>query len=382
MKPKMVHLVSSPATSGVTATIKLVAMGLRDAWEPILVHYGRHEGIAPEFLNEGMSVRQIKAPPLFFRQIRTLWTIISLRKTLRDIGPCLVNAHSFDADLMAARALPTNAAPIVVTSQSFSYVQWVKNHLKDYERLGKRFSVLIPVCASLGTEILKIPAMSNMKMRVVFNVPDKRFFEPIEISERERHRNRLGIDSSDVVVACVANFYAVKGQDILADAFKMLTHKYSNLKLIIAGSAGSDSVRRSFQASVKTILKDELSQGKAIIIDPCHDARLILSTADIYVQPSRTEALSVSIGEAMASGLPIIATAVGGNPEIVIDGKTGILAPPNSSDVMAVKLESLIGDPALRQEIGKGAKMFALEHLTSSALLAEYRHIYESALHT
>jgi len=84
----------------------------------------------------------------------------------------------------------------------------------------------------------------------------------------------------------------------------------------------------------------------------------------------------------MASGLPIIATAVGGNPEIVIDGKTGFLAPPNSSDVMAVKLESLIGDPALRQEIGKGAKMFALEHLTSSALLAEYRHIYESALHT
>jgi len=382
MKRKVVHLVSSPATSGVTATIKLAAIGLRDVWEPVLVHYGKQEGIATEFLNEGLSVHQIEAPPFFGGPIRTHWIISRLRKVLREIDPCLVNAHSFDADLMAARALPPAGPPLVITSHSFSYVHWAKNHIKDYERWGKRFSALIPVCELLGREILEIPAMANVKMRVIFNVPDKRFFEPIEISEKHKNREKYGLNSSDMVIACVANFHAVKGHDILAAAFKSLADKYSKVKLLIAGGAGSDSDRLSFRARVRTLLKKELSQGQAIIIDPCHDARLILSAADIYVQPSHSEALSVSIGEAMASGLPIVATAVGGNPEIIIDRKTGLLLPPNSPDIMAATLDLLIGEPALRQELGKAAKAFALEHLSSSALLTAYRHTYEVALNS
>jgi len=381
MNRKVVHLVSSPATSGVTATIRLVATGLRDkGWEPCLIHYGQQDGIVPELLNEGIAVHQIKAPPLSYGPIRTQWIISRLRKVLREIDPCLVNAHSFDADLMAARALPGEGPPIIITSQSFSYVQWVKNHLKDYERWGKRFSILVPVCESLGNDILKIPAMSGMKMRVIFNVPDQRFFMPIEISERARTRALYGLNPTDVVIASVANFHPVKGHDILVKAFKLLVRKNPNLRLLMAGSAGPDIDRQLFQSSIIESLKDEISRGQAIIIDPCNDARLVLSAADVYVQPSYTEALSVAIGEALASGLPVVATAVGGNPEIVIDGRTGLLVPPANPDLMANAIENLLRDPVLRRKIGEDATTFTLEHLSSSALLEAYDHVYEDAL--
>jgi glycosyltransferase involved in cell wall biosynthesis len=381
MNRKVVHLVSSPATSGVTATIRLVATGLRDkGWEPVLVHYGQQDGIVSELLNEGISVHQIKAPPLSYGPIRTQWIISRLRKVLRKIDPCLVNAHSFDADLMAARALPAGGPPIIITSHSFSYVQWVKSHLQDYERWGKRFSILVPVCESLGNDILKIPAMSGMKMRVIFNVPDRRFFSSITISERNKNRALYGLNPTDVVIASVANFTPVKGHDILAEAFKLLVRKNPNLRLLMAGSAGPDPDRQLFQFSIRKTLKDEISRGQVIIIDPCNDARLVLSSADVYVQPSYTEALSVAIGEALASGLPVVATSVGGNPEIVVDGRTGLLVPPANPDLMANAIGNLLCDPILRRRLGDAAKTYALERLPSSSLLAAYDRCYNDLL--
>jgi glycosyltransferase involved in cell wall biosynthesis len=259
-------------------------------------------------------------------------------------------------------------------------VQWAKSHLKDYERWGKRFSILVPVCESLGNDILKIPAMSGMKMRVIFNVPDKRFLSSITISERNKNRALYGLTPTDVVIASVANFHPVKGHDILAEAFKLLVRKNSNLRLLMAGSAGPDPDRQLFQSNIRKTLKDEMSRGQAIIIDPCDDPRLVLSAADIYVQPSYTEALSVAIGEALASGLPVVATSVGGNPEIVIDGRTGLLVPPANPDLMAIAVDSLLCDPVLRRRLGETAKTFAQERLSSSSLLAAYNRVYEDAL--
>jgi len=381
MSRKIVHLVSSPATSGVTATIKLVATGLRDnGWDPVLVHYGRQDGIVGELLAEGIPVYQIKAPPLSFGPVRTWWIISRLKKVLSEIKPTLVNAHSFDADLIAARALPSGGPPIIITSQSFSYVQWVKNHITDYERWGKSFTSLVPVCESLGNEILKIPPMSGMKMRVIFNVPDMRFFTPITISERDGNRALYGLNPTDIVVACVANFHPVKGHDILAEAFKLLVRKNPNLRLLMAGSAGLDPDRQLFQSGIRKTLKDEISRGQVIIIDPCNDARLVLSAADVYVQPSYTEALSVAIGEALASGLPVVATSVGGNPEIVIDGKTGVLIPPANPDLMANAIQNLLYDPFLRKRLGEAANAFALKTLSLASLLEAYDRCYRDTL--
>jgi len=381
MSRRVVHLVSSPATSGVTATIKLVARGLRDrGWEPFLVHYGQQVGIVPEFINEGIPVYQIRAMPSSCGPLRTWWIVACLRKLLRKVSPCLINAHSFDADLLAARSLASSGPSILITIQSFSYVNWAKKHLKDYDRWGNRFSTLIPVCQSLGDEIRNIPAMSDIKTRVIFNVPDQRFFIPLEISERNQNRALLGFNSSDTVMACVANFHSVKGHDILARAFKLLIDKYPHIKLLIAGSAGSDPERLLFQKTVRDLLEKEIAQGQASIVDPCYDVRPILSAADIYVQPSHTEALSVSIGEALAVGLPVVATDVGGNPEIVINGRTGLLVPPAKPEYMADAIEGLLRDPILRQRLGEAAMKFAIECLSPSALLAAYDLAYEDAL--
>jgi len=380
LKPRIVHLVSSPATSGVTATIGRIAFGLRDLWEPVLVHYGHQEGIAVEFLKEGISVHSIPSPPLKIGPFRTRWILFHLRKIVSDIAPCLVHAHSFDADLMAARSLPAGSPPIVVTVHSFSYLEWINHHRKDYIRWGNRFSAMVPVSQLLARELRTRSPLGRIPMSVVWNVPDSRFFEPIDPVERRRVRARFGFRTSDTVIACVANFHPVKGHDVLASAFRSLLDKHPGIRLLVAGGAGPDPDRQAFQARVKGMLQAEIASGRAVIVDPCEEVRSILAAADIYVQPSRSEALSVSIAEAMAMGLPIVATAVGGTPEIVISGKTGLLVPPDHPNDMAASIVKLIANPPQCETLGKAAKAFAEEHLHPSVLQASYRHVYEAAM--
>jgi len=380
LKQRIVHLVSSPATSGVTATIRRIAFGLRDFWEPVLVHYGHHEGIAIEFLKEGISVHGIPEPPLELGPFRARWILFHLRKIISDIDPCLVHAHSFDADLMAARSLPAGSPPIVVTVHSFSYLEWINNHRKDYIHWSNRFSAMVPVCKLLAQELRTRSPLEKIPMRVVWNVPDSRFFEPIDEVDRRRVRAGFGFHTLDTVIACVANFHPVKGHDVLASAYQSLLDKRPGVKLLVAGGAGQDPNRQTFQARVKDMLQTEITSGQVVIIDPCEEVRSILAAADIYVQPSHSEALSVSITEAMAMGLPIVATAVGGTPEIVISGRTGILVPPDHPNDMAASIAQLIANPPQCETLGKAAKAFAEKHMHPSVLLASYRDAYEAAM--
>ncbi len=380
MKKKVIHIVSSPATSGVTALIRSIALGLRSkGWEPILVHYGRHEGVAVDLSDLGISVYAIKVPPLI-SLLKTLWVVNGFKNIIHRTNPSLIHAHSFDADLIAARARAKEKYPIIISVHSFSYIQWLKKHAKNYERWRHSFAMLIPVCEALAREIKEFPSLSNLRMKLIFNTPDQRFHEQITEQERTHSREALGLKHEDIVIACVANFHRVKGQDVLAHAFRLLAHKNQNIKLLLAGSAGIDHEREAFQLHVKKILNNELQTGQAIIVDPCHDSRLILSASDIYVQPSYTEALSVALGEAMASGLPIIATSVGGNPEIVLDGKTGLLVPPGDEKIMANIIETLINSPALRQKLGENARSFASINLTPSSTLSLYDCAYKQVL--
>ncbi|HET6908294.1 MAG TPA: glycosyltransferase family 4 protein, partial [Mycobacteriales bacterium] len=109
------------------------------------------------------------------------------------------------------------------------------------------------------------------------------------------------------------------------------------------------------------------------------DLRPLLQRAEIYVQPSRREAFGLAALEAMQAGLPVIASAVGGLPELVVDGATGRLVPPGDVDALATAMAVLINDPELRRTWGTAARQRAEQHYGVEQFCTAIRDLYASA---
>jgi glycosyltransferase involved in cell wall biosynthesis len=377
---RILHLVSSPATSGVTATIKLLALGLRERGHaPHFAHFEADEGIAPELRRAGIPVHRIAAPPRCFGPLRTRWIASQARRLVGRLAPDLIHAQSFDADLIACRAARGRDIPVIATMQSFSFLDWAREHPGLYAKYGKPLRKLIAVSDLLGRKAAQLPALKDKSFETVLNVPQKSFFEPVTPKEREDCRRRLGLADDELAVVCVANFHPIKGQEILAQAFELLRQRRGDVRLILVGTAGGDARRQAFQRQVELILAEALALGRAKIIGDAADSRPFLAAADVYVQPSHMEALGVAITEAMACGLPVAATNVGGIPELVSEA-SGLLVPPADPRELARAIERLADSPPLRQSLGAGGKAFALKFLTESFMLDEHERIYAQCL--
>ena len=108
--------------------------------------------------------------------------------------------------------------------------------------------------------------------------------------------------------------------------------------------------------------------------------RKYLSTADIFVLPSRSEGFSNAIVEAMAASLPVVATNVGGNAEAVTDGVSGLIVPPEDPAALAAAIMRLLSDPGKAQEMGAAGKKLASEKFTTDAMMHQITLAYASLL--
>lgn len=106
----------------------------------------------------------------------------------------------------------------------------------------------------------------------------------------------------------------------------------------------------------------------------------LLRGLDVFVLPSRTEGICNTILEAMASGLPVVATDVGGNPELVVPDRTGLLVPPSSPEALAAALVRYAGDPALRRGHGAAGRARVLAEFSLDAMIEAYLSNYEALL--
>ena len=110
------------------------------------------------------------------------------------------------------------------------------------------------------------------------------------------------------------------------------------------------------------------------------DVPELLATADLFVLSSRSEGLPLSILEAMAAGLPVVASRVGGIPEVVVDGETGLLVPPGDPQRLADAVERLLADPSLRRRLGEAGRRRVAEHFDLASVQRAHLDLYRREL--
>lgn len=262
----------------------------------------------------------------------SLFKVLNLRRIIKKYKIDIVHSHLFNADFPSVLASYSCSVPIVMTKYCLFGRAAERNSLIE-KVFTKPFIdiILNPVITNLSSFVFATSNAALLKYRS-FNkrieyspctpINSKLVDYKIDHKKKIILRKEMGIDSDMIVFLCVARFVPEKGHRYLIEAFKKIT--YSNAMLVLVG----DGFLR------KEIEFDVGADKRIILLGVRNDVIDILRVASVFVLSSISESLPLSIQEAIASGLPVIATNVGGVSELVDDKQNGIICDPFDSDCL------------------------------------------------
>ena len=189
---------------------------------------------------------------------------------------------------------------------------------------------------------------------------------------RQQVRSRYNIGQEETVFCIAGRLSREKGFDLLADAVKILNESNAPaFRLLVLGDG-------PYRGQFSRQMEAEIENGQVILVGQTDDVASYLSASDVFIFPSYHENLSIALLEACASGLPCIAGNVGGNAEIIQDGKSGYLLDSLCAEAFADKAKNLIEDVPLRKQMGEYAKKDILERFSLTRMCQKIHEVYRS----
>ncbi len=272
--------------------------------------------------------------------------------------------HSFDAPLnmFAVPVAKIAGAPAVISSQR-GHRDLTGSGTKRVLRITDYLTDAVVVnCEAMRRHLADDEGIPQSKIRVCYNAVD---------TEQYKRRPTPSPWPGKIIVGVVCALRPEKGLDTLIRAFAKLSRP--DAMLVIVGS-GPEGPRLRALAS-------QLGISQSCHFEPSTpNVAEWLSRIDIFALPSRSEALSNALMEAMACSCCVIASRVGGNPELIDDGENGLLFEVNNIGQLAAQLDELLADPVRRHCLGSAASAKMAAHFTYSRAAATMQQIYESVL--
>jgi L-malate glycosyltransferase len=182
-------------------------------------------------------------------------------------------------------------------------------------------------------------------------------------------RAELGLPPRTPIVAALCRLHEVKGVEHFLEAAVALSRRFPEVRFVVAGDGYHRAALERYSVQLGLT-------GRVLFVGFRHDVPAFLSDVQVSVLPSLSEALSNTLLESMAAGVPAVATRVGGNPEVVEHGVTGFLVPPREPEALAAAVARLLEQPALAQAMGRAGRQRALESFSLERLTAETESLY------
>jgi glycosyltransferase involved in cell wall biosynthesis len=342
--------VSGPAAGGMRRHVIGLTEGLPAyGWE---VATAAPEGVRTSAAGVGFQLALGDRP----RPASDLRAIRSLREVIRDWAPVLVHAHGVKAALVTLLARPAAGPPVVVTFHNL----WPGGALTlPLRLLAPRAAAAIAVSEAVR-ERLAAHSVHLRRLEVIPNGIDLRSYAPAASLSTDR----------PFTVAFLGRLTEEKGIPVLLEAARRLPDAVE-LRLVIAGDG---PLRTAVEAEV-------LRPGSRVWFLGYQEQVLsVYQAADVVVMPSLAEGHPMAALEAMACGLPVVASRVGGLQEIVIDGETGMLTPPGDAASLGAALAALAADRERGLALGAAGRRRVEAHFTRERMLARLHSVYASVL--
>jgi glycosyltransferase involved in cell wall biosynthesis len=339
----------------------------RDRYSPVVLCIGKNGPIGEEIAREGVPVTELG---LLRKGGPDRGIAKSLREFLQREKISLVHSHLYHANYYGRLAAFREGIPAVCTIHN-TYAS-PKMHRRFINRwLARRTARIIAVSAPVRDDILRYDGVDPSKVVVIPNgVDPDRFDIPLTRAEA---RGRLGIPAEHYLIGTVGRLEEQKGLQYLLDAIRILRGAGKEAFLLVVGS-GREEARLREQATRDGI-------GEAVyFLGARRDVAELYRAMDVFALSSLWEGGPITLIEAMASGLPVVATPVGIVPEIIRDGVNGFLVPLRDPAMLADALWRGREAPAMAEAAGREGRATVRDRYTHRHLAEKVMAVYEEAL--
>ena len=314
-----------------------------------------HEQVANEFVLATRAAG-IKVDVIPERRRFDLSVIPALKGIIEQRQPDIIITHSVKSHFLVWRSRLWNKYPWVAFHHGYTTTD---RKMRIYNRFDRwslpKADLVLTVCNAFALELSSIAGVASERIPVQHNSIRP---EPRPAAEDVRGlRERLGIADNEAVVLSVGRMSKEKAHADLVIAFKQLCKTNPDLrcKLVIVGD-GTERDRLESAAARSAVSQSTIFAGHVTGVWPFY------AMSDVFVLPSHTEGSPNVLLEAMAANVPIVATAVGGVPEIVDNEESALLVPPNDPAALAAAIARLLTDAELAQRLTKNAAKLVIEN--------------------
>ncbi len=358
---KVVHLEAGRHLWGGAQQVLYLVAGLQaEGWDNLLVcPPGSEIGAAAR--HRGLSVRE-----LTLRSDLDIPFIWRFRRLIRHEQPDLVHLHSRrGADTLGALAARLSRTPMVLTRR-------VDNPEPRWAAAVKYALADQVVAISAGVrEALEAAGVPGAKISCIPSTVD---VERFDVScDRGWFEQALGVAPGDKTIGMFAHFIERKGHRYMLRALPRVLEAHGSARLILCGKG-------RLEPTVRGWVKELGLEARVIFAGFRTDVERVMSCVDVVAHPATMEGMGVVLLQAAAARRAVVASAVGGIPEVIVDEETGLLVPPGDPQALAAALSRVLGDRGLARRLGQSAFARVSRSFSIPTMVAGYQDLYRNVL--
>jgi glycosyltransferase involved in cell wall biosynthesis len=297
-----------------------------------------------------------------------------VRRLIRDRHIQVVHSHGKGAGLvgrLAALFAPVQAVHTFHGLHADDPRIGRRPYLGLERLLAMTTNVLIHVSPGQAREAESLGLAPPGRTKVIVNAIDCTRVRTLAESQ-SLSREALGLPAKVPVLGTVARFDPIKDLDILVEAFALLRQQWSDSRLLVVGDGPG-------RGRLESLTKELGVRDRVVFAGLVPDAPRCLPAIDLYVSASRREGLPLSVLEAMACGLAVVATRVPGHEDVIEHGATGLLVSPSDPRALASAAAELLGDPERRRRMGAAGRLRVEREFSANRMAAETASVYRAA---
>lgn len=342
--------------------VELASRTDRERFDPAVATF-RQEAFAEELAAAGRTVHVVPK-----RRAFDVGLLLRLRRLLRRERVALVHAHDLQSATYGTLAAKLCRVPVVLTCHGLGIFRQPRSP-KLMPRLARWADRVVFVGHWLQRVAAEELGVRPRHPMVIHNGVDVSAFSPGEPDPELLAE--LAVEPGAPVVGSVGNLRQVKDYPTLIRAFARARAAVPKALLVLVGDGAE---RPALEA-----LARELGLAAAVRFAGARtDVARLLRLFSVFALSSRTEGISVALLEAMAAGLPAVATRTGGNPEVLVDGHTGSLVPVGGHEALGDALAALLTDPARRGDWGRAARERVETEFSLTRMVHQYESLYDT----